>query len=206
MSGSLESISQLTSTTDDPRVVIVQLCRLFYSLGWATGTGGGVSVRRGSHVYVAPSAVQKEMIHPDDIFVLDVNDMSKVVSVPKSLTVNQLKLSECTPLFYNAFVLRDAGACLHSHSIWSVLITSLFPQKDEFVVTELEMMKGIPGVGFYDTLRIPIIENTARESELTERMAHAMDRYPTSYCVLVRSHGCYVWGPTWQRAKGIAEC
>lgn len=32
---------------EHPRVLIPELCRLFYQLGWVTGTGGGISVRRG---------------------------------------------------------------------------------------------------------------------------------------------------------------
>jgi methylthioribulose-1-phosphate dehydratase len=35
-----------------------------------TGTGGGISIRRGDHVYLAPSGVQKERIEPEHIFVL----------------------------------------------------------------------------------------------------------------------------------------
>lgn len=32
---------------DHPRVLIPELCRLFYKLGWVTGTGGGISLRHG---------------------------------------------------------------------------------------------------------------------------------------------------------------
>lgn len=32
---------------EHPRVLIPELCRLFYQLGWVTGTGGGISLRRG---------------------------------------------------------------------------------------------------------------------------------------------------------------
>jgi methylthioribulose-1-phosphate dehydratase len=30
-----------------PRKLIPELCRLFYNLGWVTGTGGGISMRLG---------------------------------------------------------------------------------------------------------------------------------------------------------------
>ena len=52
-----------------------------------------------------------------------------------------------------------------------------------------------------DTLVIPIIENTLFECELTDRMKIAMENYPDSNAVLVRRHGVYIWGNTWQRAK-----
>lgn len=37
-------------------------------------------------------------------------------------------------------------------------------------------------------------------------MAKAMEDYPDSCAVLVRRHGIYVWGPTWQSAKSMCEC
>ena len=30
-----------------PANLIPELCRLFYNLGWVTGTGGGISIRNG---------------------------------------------------------------------------------------------------------------------------------------------------------------
>lgn len=50
---------------------ICSLCRAFYTLGWVTGTGGGVSIRHGDHIFIAPSGVQKEMLAPTDMFVMD---------------------------------------------------------------------------------------------------------------------------------------
>lgn len=52
-----------------------------------------------------------------------------------------------------------------------------------------------------DTLVVPIIENTPEEKDLKERMARAVEKYPDSCAVLVRRHGVYVWGETWEKAK-----
>lgn len=86
------------------------------------------------------------------------------------------------------------------------MATMLDTTATEFKCTHLEMMKGINGHGFYDKLIVPIIENTARECELTDRMRAAMLQYPRSSAVLVRRHGVYVWGKTWIEAKTHAEC
>lgn len=48
---------------------------------------------------------------------------------------------------------------------------------------------------------VPIIENTPEEKDLKERMARAMEEYPDSCAVLVRRHGVYVWGESWEKAK-----
>ena len=183
---------------DDPRALVAELCRQFYFLGWCTGTGGGMSIREGDRVYMAPSGVQKERIRPADVFVLDLD--GEVVERPENPA---LRISECMPLFYNAYRMRDAGAVLHSHSKHAVLATLL--SGAAFEVAQLEMIKGLRGKGYYDPVRIPIVENTARECELTDRMAEAMAAHDDVDAVLVRRHGVYVWGPTWQKAKTQAE-
>lgn len=38
---------------------------------------------------------------------------------------------------------------------------------------------------------------------IKESMAEAMEQYPDSCAVLVRRHGVYVWGQTWQKAKAM---
>jgi len=148
---------------------------------------------------MAPSGVQKERIAEEDIYVMD--EAGTVLEGP---TRPGVRPSECAPLFYNAFRMRDAGAVIHSHGMHAMLASLLFG--DSFECTEIEMIKGIEGHGYYDRLCVPIVENTARERELTERMALAIERNPRSSAVLVRRHGVYVWGRDWTQAKTHAEC
>lgn len=184
---------------ETPRDTVVALCRQFYGLGWVTGTGGGISVREGGRVYMAPSGVQKERIAPEDVFVLD--ESGAVLEGPANAA---LQLSECAPLFFNAYRLRGAGAVIHSHGMYAMLAT--LTDAEHFECTELEMIKGIEGHGYYDRLAVPIIDNTARECELADRMAEAIEDNPRTQAVLVRRHGVYVWGRDWAQAKTQAEC
>lgn len=68
------------------------------------------------------------------------------------------------------------------------------------------MLQGIAGHGYYSQCVVPIIENTARECELTESLEQAIRAYPETSAVLVRRHGVYVWGKDWIHAKTQAEC
>jgi methylthioribulose 1-phosphate dehydratase/enolase-phosphatase E1 len=51
---------------------------------------------------------------------------------------------------------------------------------------------------------VPIIENTARECELTGRLREAIAAHPRSNAVLVRRHGIYVWGDSWLQVRTSA--
>lgn len=185
---------------ENPKALIVELCRLFYGQGWVSGTGGGISLRQDGRVYLAPSGVQKERMTEADIFELD--EAGGLLCAPGN---ERLRQSACKPLFYNAYRLRGAGAVLHSHSL-NALLATLITEGDVFRCTHLEMMKGIRGVGFHDTLEIPIIENTAHEADLERAMAAAIEAWPKADAVLVRRHGVYVWGRDWVEAKTQAEC
>ncbi|XP_062823937.1 methylthioribulose-1-phosphate dehydratase isoform X3 [Anolis carolinensis] len=85
-----------------PRNLIPELCQQFYHLGWVTGTGGGISIKHGDEIYIAPSGVQKERIQPEDMFVCDIEEQD--ISGPPSH--KKLKKSQCTPLFMNAYTMR----------------------------------------------------------------------------------------------------
>lgn len=121
---------------------------------------------------------------------------------------------------------RAAGAVIHTHSPNAVMATLLWSGK-EFRCTYLEMIKVktfdkykkrlienfyFREKGIYDQklgrylrydeeLVVPIIENTPFEKDLEERMNDTMQEYPGSTAILVRRHGLYVWGDSWQKAK-----
>lgn len=110
----------------------------------------------------------------------------------------------------------------------AVMLTLLLPRDAKsFRISHQEMIKGVRLGGngktlrFFDTLEVPIIENTADEEDLTSGMAEAMEKYPNAAAILVRRHGVYVWGMspypfvdimlttkgnTWEQAKTQAEC
>lgn len=87
-------------------------------------------------IYIAPSGVQKERMKPDDIFVQDIDGQD--IEIPPG----NLKKSQCTPLFMLAYVYRNAGAVIHSHSKSAVMATLLWSGK-EIKLSHLEMIKGI---------------------------------------------------------------
>ncbi|CRK40955.1 hypothetical protein BN1723_015815 [Verticillium longisporum] len=218
-SSDLENPDQLVTSTnpDHPANLIPSLCAKFWTLGWVTGTGGGCSIREDDLVYIAPSGVQKELMKPTDIYVLSLAAQQASLKNRTYLrSPPAYKPSQCTPLFLAAFTRRGAGCCIHTHSHWAVLVTLLLESAPGdgklFEINNIEQIKGFGrgfqkqgNLGYHDTLRIPVIENTAHEEDLTEFLEAAMDRYPDTYAVLVRRHGVYVWGDNVHKAKTQCE-
>jgi methylthioribulose-1-phosphate dehydratase len=212
-----------------PANLICELCRLFYDNNWVTGTGGGISIRdvdgeNPDLVYIAPSGVQKERIRPWEMFVVELPGEKLLKSpndVPEELTKSyKYKPSACTPLFMSCYKMRDAGACIHTHSQAAVMMTLINQHKNVFEISHIEQIKAIPklvfdektgkttkigNLEFYDKLVIPIIENTPHEEDLTDSLQQAIKDYPGTTAVLVRRHGIYVWGETVWKAKVYNE-
>jgi methylthioribulose-1-phosphate dehydratase len=100
-----------------------------------------------------------------------------------------------------AFKKREARCCIHSHSVHAVLVTLILDKlpvenKNVFEINHIEQIKAfdkgfardgkrIPGtLGYRDTLRIPVIENTDQEKDLTSFLEEAMDSMPEASAVL----------------------
>lgn len=76
----------------------------------------------------------------------------------------------------------------------TLLVEKMYGKDACFEISNIEQIKGIPKgkgkagmLGFHDTLRVPIIENTPFEEDLTESLEKAMEQYPDTYAVLVRN-------------------
>ncbi len=193
------------------KALICQLSESFYSKGWQVGTGGGISMRMGDgsptnpyRVFSTPSGLQKEDMVGNDIFELKIDQT--IINQP---TTSNLKLSSMTPLWFIIYKLRPTTQCIiHTHSINAMLATLLDPTEKikTLKITDLEMIKGVGNHAYNDLLEIPIIENQTSEDKLGPDLAVAISSYPKVNAVLVRRHGVYVWGDSWEEAKTQLEC
>ena len=86
-------------TVEEAKALVCDLCRNLYAGGHVSGTGGGISIRVGEAIVMAPSGVQKERMEAQDMFVLDAR--GGVVHTPEARPppYKAPKLSECAPLF-----------------------------------------------------------------------------------------------------------
>jgi methylthioribulose-1-phosphate dehydratase len=188
------------------RELLCELLRVFYTKGWVSGTGGGIcGPADGGGLLLAPTGVHKERIQPDDFFTVDRRD-GEILARPDDPA---LRPSECKTIFTMAARERGAGSVVHSHALSAVLAGDLaaVDGSDHVAIRDLEMLKGIRGVGNRDTHLLPVIRNTPREAELTEQLARVLadPRFASSFAVVVADHGAYIWGDDIWEAKRHTE-
>lgn len=186
-----------------------QLCETFYTKGWFPGTGGGISIRMGLGtkdapftVFSTPSGIQKEDMLAQDMFELDMHQ--NVIRPP---TTPGLQLSSMTNLWYLIYHLRPSVSCvIHTHSMNAQLATLLDATEETPVLrlTHLEMLKGVGNHSYTCMLEIPIIDNQTSENLLEPDMKQALEDYPKCNAVLVRRHGVYVWGDSWEVSFSVS--
>lgn len=188
----------------ETRQLLVEQLRAFYGRDWVSGTGGGIcGPAEDGNLLVAPTGVHKERVHPDDLFVIAVADTS-VVLPPANAA---LRPSECGHIFTLVARERSVRSVVHTHALSAVLAADLARATDHIVIRDLEMLKGIRDLTNQDVHLLPVIDNTAREQDLVAAVAGALSdpRFKSAWGVLVRDHGCYIWGADVWEAKRHTE-
>lgn len=184
----------------------MELLGNFYARGWVSGTGGGIcGPADGGGLLLAPTGVHKERVRTDEFFTVDPAD-GRILARPANPA---LRPSECNAIFSMTARERGARSVVHSHALSAVLAgdLALADGGDHVEIRDLEMLKGIRGVGNRDAHLLPVIRNTPREAELTEQLARVLadPRFATSFAVVVADHGAYIWGDDVWEAKRHTE-
>jgi methylthioribulose-1-phosphate dehydratase len=144
----------------------------------------------------------------EDLFILEA-ESREVLRYPAN---PKYTMTQCYPLFSILFEL-GFPCVIHTHSQHAVMASLLWDS--EFTITHMEMIKGMKTptgrrLHYFDTLHVPIIDNTPQEKDLEpslRKAIHAMrERDDVGCAVLVRRHGIFVWGSNWQDAKAQLEC
>jgi len=190
--------------------LFVELMSQFYRLGWMMGSSGGMAAlnRVANIQYFSPSSVQKERLKEADLFVFNMDSGTLVGPSNKNR-----KESACAPLFRAMFDNTGCDCVIHIHSKYSNMLTQLI-SGNKFEISNQEMLKGIlkrsqRGWSSYtntELLVVPIIENAPQEYMLMPALHKVFDEFQQASAVLVRNHGIFVWGPTWQKTKIMLEC
>jgi methylthioribulose-1-phosphate dehydratase len=100
---------------------------------------------------------------------------------------------------------RGAGAVLHTHSVWSTILSEATAD-GALTIAGYEMLKGLEGVGTHQHReRLPIVENTQNWTAAAPRIETMLREHPEAHGFLIRGHGLYTWGKDLAEAKRQIE-
>jgi methylthioribulose-1-phosphate dehydratase len=101
---------------------------------------------------------------------------------------------------------RNAGAILHTHSVWSTLLSELHAAQGGLAISGYEMLKGLEGVKTHNQSEwLPILENSQDIPALATSAELVLRGYPDSHGFLLRAHGLYTWGEDVGQARRHVE-
>lgn len=180
---------------------LAEIGRRFYSCGWVLGTSGNFSAvlsREPLRLAITPSAVDKGQLTAGQI--LEIGPQGNLVGDHHG------KPSDESVLHIAVVRARGAGAVLHTHSIWSTILSDLHVTEGGLTIEGYEMLKGLAGVRTHQHREwVPIVENAQDMALLAERVAGTLKEHPSSHGLLVRRHGLYTWGENLAQAKRHVE-
>ncbi len=100
----------------------------------------------------------------------------------------------------------DVGAVLHTHSVWSTVLSGSHASQGGIALEGYEMLKGLEGVRTHKHREwLPILENSQDMVELGERVSKTLRESSGIHGFLLREHGLYTWGASLQEAKRHVE-
>src|SRR5690349_18269951 len=110
-----------TTQMTDISNTIAAMAHDFYARGWLLGTSGNLSAvisRNPLRLAITASGIDKSAIGPQHILTID----------DKGMPVEQsdLRPSDERLLHLKLATLRNAGAILHTHSVWSTILSTRY--------------------------------------------------------------------------------
>jgi methylthioribulose-1-phosphate dehydratase len=100
---------------------------------------------------------------------------------------------------------RGAGAVLHTHSIWSTILSDAATEGG-LAIEGYEMLKGLDGVGTHEHREwLPILDNTQDWTAAVPQVEAILTEHPNAHGFLIRRHGLYTWGRDLAEAKRQVE-
>ncbi len=179
---------------------LAEIGRGFYERGWVLGTSGNLSAvisREPLRLAITSTGLDKSGLTPAQFLEMD-NEANVVRGDGRPSAEALLHLA----------IVRgaDAGAVLHTHSVWSTVLSGSHASQGGIALEGYEMLKGLEGVRTHKHREwLPILENSQDMIELGERVSKTLRESPGIHGFLLREHGLYTWGVGLQEAKRHVE-
>ena len=177
--------------------------RRFYARGWVLGTSGNFSAvvaQKPLRLVMTPSGAHKGTLSGREFLLVDAQGR------PAGARSGGVRPSAEALLHVEIVTARGAGAVLHTHSVWSTILSDRHARDAGLAITGFEMLKGLDGVTSHEHLEwIPIVGNDQDMPRLARAVRAALDRHPRAHAFLLERHGLYTWGRTIADAERHVE-
>ena len=179
---------------------LTEIGRDFYARGWVLGTSGnfsGVTSREPLRLVITSTGLDKGSLTPAQF--LEIDEAADVVrgnGRPSAEALLHIAIARGV----------DAGAVLHTHSVFSTVLSGSHSAQGGIALEGFEMLKGLEGVRTHKHREwLPILENSQDMIELGERVSKTLRESPGIHGFLLKEHGLYTWGAGLQEAKRHVE-
>ena len=179
---------------------MAEIGRGFYARGWVLGTSGNFSavVRRGPlRLAITSTGLDKGGLTPAQF--LEIDEAANVIRGDSRPSAEAL---------LHLAIVRGvrAGAVLHTHSVWSTVLSGTHARHGGIALEGYEMLKGLAGVQTHKHREwLPILENSQDMVELADRVSRTLEQAPGMHGFLLQEHGLYTWGESLAEAKRHVE-
>jgi len=178
---------------------LADIGRACYARGWVLGTSGNFSAvvsRDPLRLAITTSGVDKGLLTAAQVVEID-EDGNVVAGSGRPSAEASLHLTIAG--------IRHAGAVLHTHSIWSTILSDATAAAG-LAIEQFEMLKGLDGVRTHEHREwLPILDNTQDWRAAVPQVASLLTDQPHAHGFLIRRHGLYTWGRDLAEAKRQVE-
>jgi methylthioribulose-1-phosphate dehydratase len=181
-------------------VQLAAVGREFHARCWAHGTSGNYSFvlrREPLRLLITSSGLDKSALSTRDF--LEIDQRATVLK-------GKGKPSAETSLHLAVVATRNAGCVLHTHSVWSTLLSERYQPQGGLAISGYEMLKGLEGVKTHLHREwIPIFPNHQDIPALAQKVSAELQRDAAPHGFLLSGHGLYTWGEDLAQARRHIE-
>ena len=179
---------------------IVEVARHCHARGWALGTSGNFSMvtsREPLRLAITTSGLDKGRLTAAQVIEIDeAGRPLRGEGRPSAETNVHLTIAR----------VRGAGAVLHTHSVWSTILSDGFASEGGVNIRGYEMLKGLEGVQTHEHREwLPIVCNTQDWVDGARLVERVLRQHPSAHGLLLQGHGLYTWGRDLAQAKRHVE-
>lgn len=179
---------------------LAEIGRSFHARGWVLGTSGNFSAvisREPLRLAITSTGLDKGSLSHEQFLEMDgATNVVRGDGRPSAEALLHLAIARNV----------GAGAVLHTHSVWSTVLSGSHASQGGVAFEGYEMLKGLEGVRTHKHREwLPILENSQDMVELSDRVSKVLQANSGIHGFLLKEHGLYTWGAGLQEAKRHVE-